>query len=663
MELNRMVFCVAALALSGAAFGDAIDEALKERPGLYAKTPCATHIFDATLMKVGALDRRAERVWAELKTPDAIAAHRARLHERMAAAVGGFPERTPLNVRSCGVVPRDGYTIEKLVFESRPRHYVTALLFLPKDPRFAAPYPGVVVTCGHNVNGKNAQGNQRACVVLAKYGVASLIFDPIDQGERQQLPGTDGLMSVGGHTHVGLRAMLVGWGTAQFRIWDGIRAHDVLAARPEVDAARIGVTGMSGGGTMSSYLNAFDLRYRAAAPMGYLTSIRALGDRCGPQDCEQIVYGQLAFGLNHLSLLLMNGASAVCPGFTYGDLFPYEGSMETYEQAQAFCAREGRADQIDVYDCPGPHAWFESEKHALARWMRRHLAGDASAWPTDKADLRRLDVGFDYATADVGLAETPASNVLGGRGVMSLPGARSVYDLVIDRLDALEKARPKTLDLAEVKAVCALAADGRAVPLAVRTAEADGLRIVTALLEQPDATRVPVAAFLPARPTGAPVLLATDAKCLADLAGRVRALVAEGRPVAVAEARGFGSVTSCWARGSYWQRKGADQEIAAFLAWCGESLAIRRAEDYLAAGAWFRDLLGASAELRAEGRAVVAAAHAYAFGRDRFARFAAADAPPSWRETIHAPRAAAPRISDVVFGALAVYDWPDLVRE
>ncbi len=664
MKIRGMVppTVLGVLALAGlVARGDAIDEALANRPGLFAGKAANSAVFDAALAKVSSLDRAADRKWSVLKTPEEIAAYRDGLRRGLADAVGGFPERTPLNIRSYGVVERDGYTIEKLLFESRPRHFVTGLLFLPRDSRFKAPYPGVVVTCGHWPEAMHARETQRTCVVLAKSGIASLIYDPIDQGERQQLPGTR-IASVSGHVNAGLRAHLVGWGTAQFRIWDGVRALDVLQARKEVDAKRVGVTGMSGGGTLSAYLNAFDTRYRAAAPMGFITTMRALADRLGPQDSEQVIHGQLAFGLNHLALLLMNGGSAVCPGFSFGDAFPYAGSVETYERAHEFCVAEGRGDSLDSFDCAGPHDWYESEKQSLAHWMRRHLTGDASAWPVDRTAFRRMDAGFDYARVDVGLAGTAEGKVLGGKGVMSLPGARSVYDLIAERLEELERTRPKTPDPAAVRKILGLREGEAAVALAERTVETNGMRIVTTALEMSDGTRIPVAAFLPAEVRGVPVMIASDAAKASELVPQVRMLLAEGRPVAVVEARGFGPIAASHVRSTYWSGKGLDQEIAAMLDWCGESLVARRAEDYLAAGAWFMGLTGTLAELRSTGGAVVAAVHAYYFGRDRFVRFVSERAPDSWTHLVRNPRSPEPRFSDLVFGALAVYDWPELIR-
>ena len=619
--------------------------------------------YDRVINEVLAKDAAADRAWELLRTPEEIAGHRERLRAKFAAAIGGFPERTPLNVQCLGKVPRDGYVIEKLLFESRPKHFVTALLFVPDDPKFTAPYPGVVVTCGHAVSGKNSAGNQRAAVVLAKQGVEALIFDPIDQGERQQLAGS-GTWSVSGHVNVGLRAHLVGWGTAQFRIWDGIRALDVLSARPEVEASRVGVTGMSGGGTMSSYLNAMDIRYRAASPMGFITTMSALADRCGPQDSEQIVFGQLAFGLNHLSLLLMNGRSAVCSGYSYGDFFPYFGSVQTQAKAEAFYAREGRSDEIGVITCSGPHGWYESEKRALAGWMRFRLVGDREAWEgIDFAALRRVDVGFDSSEVDCGLANAHESNVLGGRGVMSLPGAHSVYDLVCDRLAELEKVRPP-LSSECVRAACGMARAEACTALTVRCDEKNlqGFRALTAILERPDEMDFRVCAFLPKSARGTPVLLADPGLKPAELVQRTQKYLDEGRAVAVATVRAFANVKPGYPRSTYWSRKGGDQEIAAFYAWLGKNLVTLRAEDLLAAAAWFRTFVAVPMELVAEGRSVVAAAHAYYFGKDRFVSLTTTEAPRSWTETVRHPEFGEPSFADLVFGALTTYDWTDLME-
>ncbi|HIQ20223.1 MAG TPA: hypothetical protein EYH34_03140, partial [Planctomycetes bacterium] len=192
-----------------------------------------------------ALDRRVEE-YEKLKTPEQLADYQRRIREFFLESLGGFPQRTPLNARVVGKQKREGYRIEKILMESQPGHFVTAVLYLPEaEP----PYPGVLFPCGHSGNGKAAEAYQRGCILLALNGLAALCYDPIDQGERFQLLDEDGKPVIGGttaHSVLGVGSALLGRNTATFRIWDGMRALDYLTSRPEIDPMRIGCTGNSG---------------------------------------------------------------------------------------------------------------------------------------------------------------------------------------------------------------------------------------------------------------------------------------------------------------------------------------------------------------------------------------------------------------------------------
>lgn len=173
---------------------------------------------------------------ADLKTPEDVQRRQADLKAKFIEALGGFPERTPLNAQVIGKLPGDGYHVERIVYESRPSHHVTALLYLPDGK---GPFPGVLLPCGHDTNGKAAASYQRAGILLAKNGIATLCYDPIGQGERLQALDSMGKPTIASstseHTLVGVGALLVGRTTASYRIWDGMRSLDYLASRPEID--------------------------------------------------------------------------------------------------------------------------------------------------------------------------------------------------------------------------------------------------------------------------------------------------------------------------------------------------------------------------------------------------------------------------------------------
>ena len=169
---------------------------------------------------------------AAIKTPADVEKRQKELRAFFLKSLGDLPERTPLNPQVVGKLERDGYRVEKVIFESRPRHHVTANLYVPQGQ---GPCPGVLVPCGHSDNGKAGETYQRICILLAKHGMVVLCYDPIGQGERFQMLDSSGKPVIRGtteHTMAGIGALLVGRQLASYRIWDGFRASITWRAGP-----------------------------------------------------------------------------------------------------------------------------------------------------------------------------------------------------------------------------------------------------------------------------------------------------------------------------------------------------------------------------------------------------------------------------------------------
>ncbi|NLD73529.1 MAG: hypothetical protein GX649_12535, partial [Chloroflexi bacterium] len=126
---------------------------------------------------------RAERLSA-LRTPADAAAYQEHALAAIAEAFRPRPDTTSLNARITGIIDRPQYTIEKVLFEARPGSLVTANLYLPKG--LDGPAPCVLGTCGHSAEGKAAPLYQAFAQRLAVSGFVTLIFDPVNQGERDQ---------------------------------------------------------------------------------------------------------------------------------------------------------------------------------------------------------------------------------------------------------------------------------------------------------------------------------------------------------------------------------------------------------------------------------------------------------------------------------------------
>ena len=622
-------------------------------------------VWGAAYARVLEADRAADAAWLACRTQADVEARAAKVRTAAIAAIGGFPERTPLNVQTTGRIERDGYAVEKILFESRPRHYVSAHLFLPSSPDFKPPYPAMVIACGHSNGGKDCDGYQRGALQTAKAGIAALIYDPIDQGERAQFPSDKNLFNCPAHNHIGHRAALLGWNTAQFRIWDGMRALDVLCERPDIDSSRLGVMGHSGGGTLSSYIMAFDPRALCGAPSGYLSTLRDVISDRGPQDAEQNFFGQFAYGFNHLGCIMLHAPKPTLHCCSYMDFFAYEGAIDTYSNARTIFDRIGAGEHLAIANATGVHHWHESTRTATVDWLRRWLKGDASmpAAP-DMAKYRPLDIGFSYKEVDIGLAGTPEANVTPTGRVMDIPGARSVYDIMRDELERMEKSRP-ALTPGLVRSVTGIDPAASACAVSVSDEKtSDGVAVHFATLVREGNVAVPTVAFLPPSPTGAPVLIVgdwSDVKERAELAPRVKDHLSAKRPVMVAELRAFGETGRL--RHSFYRVKSADEEVAVIYYMLGESMVRHRAEDLIAAADMFSRLVGgAKIEIETEGRAVVPAAHAYYLARDRFAAFnTPGRVPKSWTEVVK-DTAQPFRFACIVHGGLKAYDWIDLVK-
>lgn len=368
---------------------------------------------------------------AKLETPRKVLAYQNRLRQEVLRAIGGLPEPAPLEPKVVGTVARPGYRIEKVIFQSQPKHYVTALLYLPDQAKLKPPYPGVLLACGHSFAGKASGCGQMMAALLAVNGMAALTFDPIDQGERLQYLGDlkkiyANVWPTTRHTMVGMGSLLLGRNTARFEIWDGMRAIDYLQSRPEIDGRRIGCCGCSGGGTQTMYLMALDDRVRCAAPSCSCTTMLRLATDPGVQDSEQNIFGQLSFGVDHPQWMMMRAPVPIllCAA-TKDGYFSIEGVWETYRWAKRLYTDVHFPERLEIIESNTPHGYHITHREGTARWMSRWLLGKDSI-------ITETNVAM--------LTEKECQCTPGGQ-VMLLPGARSAYDLNEDYENELARRR------------------------------------------------------------------------------------------------------------------------------------------------------------------------------------------------------------------------------
>jgi hypothetical protein len=165
---------------------------------------------------------------AAVRTPADVRSRQAYVRAKLLEEIGSFPEKTPLNPVIAGTVEHADYRVEKLIFESQPRHFVTANVYVPKAAN--SPYPSILGTAGHSDGSKAYELYQRAWVSLAKRGFLVLAYDAPGQGERNEyLDPATGRPQVNGtveHNMAGIQCLLTGTNLARYFVWDGTLAQD-----------------------------------------------------------------------------------------------------------------------------------------------------------------------------------------------------------------------------------------------------------------------------------------------------------------------------------------------------------------------------------------------------------------------------------------------------
>ncbi|OHB73284.1 MAG: hypothetical protein A2Z25_09555 [Planctomycetes bacterium RBG_16_55_9] len=407
------------------------------------------------------IERRANQRREALKTAADAEAYVQDVQKRIQQSFGPWPDKTPLKPRTTGVVERDAYKIENVVFESRPNFLVTANLYIPKGRQF--PLPGVVGTCGHSETGKAVDAYQSFAQGLARQGYVVLIYDPLGQGERLQYPNEKLKSKVGvgvnEHLYAGNQQFLVGEFIGSWRAWDGIRALDYLLSRPEVDPKHVGVTGNSGGGTMTTWLCGVETRWTMGAPSCFVTTFLRNVENELPADTEQCPPRALALGLDHSDFLAAMAPKPVVILGKEKDYFDARGCEEAYRRLQKLYKLLGAEENISQFFGPTYHGYTQENREAMYRFFNR-VTGISDAQSEPELVMEKGET----------LSCAP-------HGQVCELNSRPVYSFTKEMSQTLAKQRPNDISQFELKRriVRMLGLQG---PAALQSGEAPEYRIL-----------------------------------------------------------------------------------------------------------------------------------------------------------------------------------------
>jgi len=294
-----------------------------------------------------------------------------------------MPAKSPLQATITGTLEGDGYIVDMLHYQSVPRLYVTGNLYRPSRVEAGQRLPAVLYVCGHSNCGRN--GNKTAYqshgIWFARHGYICLTLDTLQLGE------------IAGIHHGTYREGRWWWHSrgytpAGVECLNGIRGIDYLISRPDVDAQRIAVTGISGGGAATFWIAAADERVKVAVPVSGMADLPSyVGNRVinGHCDC-MFLYNTFQWPWTRIAALIAPRALL----FTNSDqdsIFPMDANQRVINNLERLYSLYGAGDLVDSFVSIGGHAYRKDIRQAAYRFINTHLKNDPRIVEDSELDI------------------------------------------------------------------------------------------------------------------------------------------------------------------------------------------------------------------------------------------------------------------------------------
>jgi len=294
-----------------------------------------------------------------------------------------LPEKTPLRARVTGTLSGDGYVVEKLHYQSRPRLYVTANLYRPASIPAGQRLPAVLYVCGHSNQGRdgNKTAYQSHGIWFARHGYVCLILDTLQLGE------------IGAIHHGTYRENRWWWHSrgytpAGVECLNGMRGIDYLQSRPEVDPQRIAVTGISGGGAATFWIAAADERAAVAVPVSGMADLqsyvanRVINGHC---DC-MFLYNTFQWPWTRIAALIAP-RPLLFVNSDHDRIFPMDANDRVINRLERVYSLFGASDLVDAVVSIGDHAYRKDIRQAAFRFINTHLKNNPAPVTDSEVDL------------------------------------------------------------------------------------------------------------------------------------------------------------------------------------------------------------------------------------------------------------------------------------
>lgn len=486
---------------------------------------------------------RSEQI-AKLKTKSDWQKRQQTVRKKLDELLGKFPPKGPLAPEVTSVVKKDGYRIEKIIYQPTPGYYETGCLYIPDNLKGKA--PAILNVIGHDQISFREQYYQVIITNLLKKGMIVFAIDPLGQGEHVQYYDSALKFSAVGysvleHVYFGNVCFLSGVPSAKYFIWDGIRAIDYLLTRKEVDPDRIGATGFSGGGTVSAYVAAYDDRVKVVVPCSWPTAYQTLIQKKGVQDAETIYIGGLAEGITFEDLIEVRAPKPALMTFTSRDEYlVMQGARDALKEAKNVYKAYGKENNVQLVEDDYKHWMTPKIRLKIYDFFQEHfnLTGDSAEEKTDLAKAEELVV-------------TPTGQMA------TYKGGKMIFDLnkeeSLPLLKKLEQSRQNiNQHLATVttkaKKLAGYISPGTKSeePFMNGRYQRDGYKVaLNVITGEKDQYAIPILLFTPDDDKQHPAIIYLHSKgkiTEANPGGEIEKLVKKGYIVAAADVLGYGEV-------------------------------------------------------------------------------------------------------------------------
>ncbi len=294
-----------------------------------------------------------------------------------------MPEKTPLKATVTGTYKGDGYVVDMIHYQSRPRLYVTGNLYRPSEVKEGQRLPAVIYVCGHSYQGRsgNKTAYQSHGIWFARHGYLCLMLDSLQLGE------------IGALHHGTYRENRWWWHSrgytpAGVECLNGMRGIDYLIGRADVDPERIAVTGISGGGAASFWIAAADERVKVAVPVSGMADLpsyvnnRVINGHC---DC-MFLYNTFQWPWTRIAALVAPRA-LLLTNSDHDRIFPMDANDRIINRLERTYSLYGRTDFVDAVVSIGGHAYRQDVRQAAFRFINMNLKDDPHVVRDSEVDL------------------------------------------------------------------------------------------------------------------------------------------------------------------------------------------------------------------------------------------------------------------------------------